>query len=113
MSKAILILGAGQMQIPAIITAKSKDWIVWLADGNSNAVGIQYADHFLHIDLKDKHKLAESASRIKKKHGLDGVFTAGTDFSTTVAYIAEQNNLSGISYEAAINATDKSRMRSK
>ena len=43
---------------------------------------------------------------------LDGIFTAGTDFSTTVAWVAEKMNLPGIPYDVAVAATDKSRMRS-
>jgi biotin carboxylase len=37
--------------------------------------------------------------------------TAGTDFSATVAWAAERAGLPGIPYEAALNASDKGRMR--
>jgi biotin carboxylase len=37
--------------------------------------------------------------------------TAGTDFSATVAWVAEKLGLPGIPYEAALNASDKERMR--
>jgi biotin carboxylase len=38
--------------------------------------------------------------------------TAGTDFSATVAWVAEKLGLPGIPYESALNASDKARMRS-
>jgi biotin carboxylase len=37
--------------------------------------------------------------------------TAGTDFSASVAWVAEKLGLPGIPYEAALNASDKDRMR--
>jgi biotin carboxylase len=37
--------------------------------------------------------------------------TAGTDFSATVAWVAERLGLPGIPYDAALNASDKERMR--
>ncbi|MDR0707922.1 MAG: ATP-grasp domain-containing protein [Treponema sp.] len=37
--------------------------------------------------------------------------TAGTDFSASVAWVAERLGLPGLPYEAALNASDKERMR--
>jgi biotin carboxylase len=111
--KAILILGAGTMQIPAIESAKKKGWTVIVADGNPCAEGRTLADRFEQIDLKDFEAMATMATELKQNTGLDGVFTAGTDFSSTVAFVAERLGLPGIGFEAALNATDKARMRQK
>ncbi len=108
----ILILGAGIMQIPAIRIAREEGWKVVCADGNQNAPGVNNVDLFLHIDLKDLVGLEEAAREIQKNGGLDGVFTAGTDFSASVAWVAEKLGLPGIPYYTALNATDKIRMRS-
>lgn len=108
----ILILGAGIMQAPAIGIAKKEGWTVICADGNKNAPAAGDADRFLHIDLKDLTGLEEAAREIRDSEGLDGVFTAGTDFSASVAWIAEKLGLPGIPYHTALNATDKIRMRS-
>ncbi len=108
----ILILGAGVMQVPAIRIAKEQGWKVICADGNKNAPAVNDVDIFLPIDLKDLAGLAEAAREIKESEGLDGVFTAGTDFSASVAWVAEKLGLPGISYKTALNATDKVRMRS-
>lgn len=107
-----MILGGGTMQIPSIKIAKKKGWRVIVADGNPIVEGRQYADHFAHIDLKDINGMEKAARHYNELFGLHGIFTAGTDFSTTVAYIAEKLNLPGIPYEVACNATNKSQMRS-
>lgn len=107
----ILILGGGVMQLPALRIAKLKSWKILLADGKEDIPGIKYADKFMKIDLKDKEGMAEMAIAYKNKNRLDGVFTAGTDFSTTVAWVAEKCGLPGISYDTALKATDKFKMR--
>jgi len=108
--KSILILGAGAMQEPAMRIAREKGYRVVVADGNAQAVCAGHADQFLHIDLKDKEALAKAAASLS---GLVGVFTAGTDFSASVAWVAQSLGLPGIPYEAALDASDKARMRAK
>jgi biotin carboxylase len=109
--KTIMILGAGTMQIPALTTAKKKGWRVIAMDGNPEAPGAGLADIFEPVDLKDTETLLERARHYKGTSGLDGVFTAGTDFSVSVAFIAENLGLPGIPVETAQNATNKARMR--
>lgn len=109
--KHILILGGGVMQLPAIRIAKRKGWRVILADANRSAPGIPLADNFEHVDLKDKEKMTRTALSYREKNELDGVFTAGTDFSTTVAWVAEKCGLPGIPFDVALAASDKIIMR--
>ncbi|MDR3201118.1 MAG: ATP-grasp domain-containing protein [Spirochaetales bacterium] len=109
--KTIMILGAGTMQIPALTTAKKKLWRVIAMDGSPTAPGANLADIFEPVDLKDTETLLERARHYKETSGLDGVFTAGTDFSVSVAFIAENLGLPGIPVEIAQNATNKTRMR--
>jgi biotin carboxylase len=110
-AKTIFILGAGVMQLPAIRAAKAMGWRVIVADGNESAEGIPLADRFVHVDLKDREAMAAAVRRCQAEGGVDGVFTAGTDFSSTVAWAAECCGLPGLAYETALNATDKVRMR--
>ncbi|MBN1696032.1 MAG: ATP-grasp domain-containing protein [Spirochaetales bacterium] len=112
MRKTVFILGGSTMQLPSIRIAKEKGWRVIVADGNPRAEGRALADHFAHIDLKDLAAMEKTARYYNELFGLNGIFTAGTDFSTTVAYVAQKLNLPGIPYEAACNATDKAQMRS-
>jgi len=99
------------MQIPVYEAAKEAGWNTIGVDGNNHAPFKDLADEFWHIDLKDRVGLAEKADEYHKTHGLNGVFTAGTDFSASVAWVAEKLGLPGIPYQTALNATDKIRMR--
>ena len=110
--KRILILGAGVMQGPAIRSAKAMGLLTAVIDGDPKAALAHEADYFEVIDLKDIHKIEEFAQKLKAEDGLHGVMTAGTDFSASVAYIAEHLDLPGIPYETALDASDKERMRS-
>ena len=110
-TKKILILGAGLMQKPAILGAKHLGYKAVVVDANKNAVAVPLADEFYPIDLKDRESLLELAKKLNKKGELKGVFTAGTDFSASVSFVAENLGLPAHSFEAALNASDKARMR--
>ena len=107
----ILILGAGLMQKPAILAAKHLGFKAIVVDANKNAVAVPLADEFFPVDLKDRSALLELAKKLNEKGDLKGVFTAGTDFSASVSFVAENLGLPAHSFEAALNASDKVRMR--
>ena len=111
--KNILILGAGLMQKPAILSAKELGFHTVVIDADKNAVAIKYADEFFQVDLKDKEGILKLCTRLKNETegGLAGVFTAGTDFSASVSYVCEKLGLPAHSYNAALNASIKTRMR--
>ncbi len=109
MSQTIMILGGGVMQLPAIRTASRAGWKVCVADGNSACPGSSLADEFFPVDLKDLEGLVDAARSVEP--AITGVFTAGTDFSASVAFVAEALGLPGTSYESSLNASDKIRMR--
>ena len=109
--KTILILGAGVMQGPAIRCAKSMGLKTAVIDGDPNAPLANEADRFEVIDLKDIHNIEQFAKNLRAEGGLNGVMTAGTDFSASAAFVAEKLALPGISYETALDASDKERMR--
>lgn len=111
MNKHVLILGGGLMQRPAVEAAKKLNCHITLADANSNALCKDLVDVFEPVDLKDVDGLIKLAKKMKNSYGIDGVFTAGTDFSSSVAKVAQELNLPGHSVEAALNASDKTRMR--
>lgn len=108
----ILILGAGLMQKPAILSAKEEGFTVHVIDADDKAVAIPYADTFRKIDLKDKDGILAYAKELKASpEGLSAVFTAGTDFSASVSYVCEALGLPAHSHQAAINASVKTVMR--
>ena len=112
MKKNCLILGAGLMQKPAILSARKLGFKVCLVDADEKAVCISLADEFKKIDLKDKEGILSYASDLQKSEaGLAAVFTAGTDFSASVSYVCEKLGLAAHSYQAALNASIKNRMR--
>ena len=109
--RSIMILGAGLLQIPAIRTAKQLNCRTLVVDGDPEAPGKAEADIFEPVDLKDLEGLVHVARKWREEYGLDGVFTAGTDFSASVAYVAEALSLPGIPYQTALDASHKARMR--
>ncbi|MBO4403819.1 MAG: ATP-grasp domain-containing protein [Treponema sp.] len=106
----VFILGAGLMQKPAFEAAKKSGFKIICADANPKAVCVSYADKFFTVDLKDKEGLLSLAREYRDV--LCAVFTAGTDFSSSVAYVSENTGLPGHSYEASKNASNKALMRS-
>ncbi|MFP3088968.1 ATP-grasp domain-containing protein [Treponema sp. TIM-1] len=110
-NERILILGAGVMQGPALRTAREMGLKTVAVDGDPQAPCVSWADRFECIDLKDTEKITAFGRMLQAEGGLSGIMTAGTDFSASVAYAAEKLGLPGIPYEAALNASDKERMR--
>ena len=105
--KTILILGAGLMQKPAFLAVKEMGFKSAAVDGNPSAVCASDADFFKPVDLKNKDGILAFARGLIKSQNLCAIFTAGTDFSASVSYVAEKLGLPCHSYEAALNASIK------
>lgn len=108
-NKKIMILGASILQLPAIERAVNMGLSVIVLDMNPEAVGFTVPgivkEVVSTIDIP-------SAVEAAKKYKIDGVMTLATDMPMrTVAAIAKECNLVGISEETAVKATDKSVMR--
>ena len=113
MTRHLLLIGGGVMQLPVIEFAHKLGVKVVCFDGNPSAPGREKADWFEVCDIKDQGRCLERAQAHRQRHRLDGVITAGTDFSTTVAWIAGAMDLPGTPYEAALGAKDKGLMRQR
>ena len=111
MQERLMLLGAGVMQGPAIRIAKEMGLYTVAVDADPQAPNAFLADRFERIDLKDRDGITALGRSLQEQGGLGGVMTAGTDFSATVAWAAERLGLPGIPWEAALNASDKERMR--
>ena len=109
--KSVLVLGAGTMQLPAVLAARRRGWRVAVAAPSAREPAVALADEHLRCDLTDVPALVAAAGALAGAGGLDGVFTAGTDFSHSVACVAESLGLPGVAPEVAERATDKGRMR--
>lgn len=96
--KKILIVGAGEFQLPGILEAKKQGYYTIATDGNPNAIGKKFADEFFHIDVTDIEGNYQLA--IEKK--IDGVCSIASEVSVeTVAFISEKLNLVGNAYKIA------------
>jgi len=111
--KRILILGAGVMQGPALRIACEMGLETIAIDADQTALCVPLAERFEKVDLKDREGIEKLARSLLENGGLAGVMTAGTDFSASVAWVAEKLRLPGISFEAALDASDKERMRKR
>jgi len=101
------------MQLPVIEFAHRLGVQVLCLDGNPGAPARDRADWFAVCDIKDKDACLARAREHRAAHRLDGVVTVGTDFSTTVSWIAGALGLPGTPYEAALRAKDKGLMRGR
>ena len=107
--KKIMILGASILQLPAIKKAKSMGLKVIAVDMNPKAVGFR-EDGIIKevISTIDTPAIIEAA----KRNRVDGVMTIASDMPMrSVAAVADELGLVGISKETAIKATDKGEMR--
>jgi biotin carboxylase len=103
----LLVIGASVLQLPAIIKAREMGHSVIVADFNSKAIGIPYADEFYNVSTID----IEAISRLAKNIQPDAIMTLATDLPMrSVAAATTLLNLPGISFEAAVKATDKAEM---
>lgn len=88
--KKILILGAGNAQIDAIVLCKSMGYEVYGCSYTTADHGIPYLDHFIQLDIKDK----DGISAYVRQEGIDAVYSVGSDLAMpTVMAVSEKLGL--------------------
>jgi biotin carboxylase len=108
--KKILILGAGEYQVPLITTARNRGLFTIVVSPEGNYPGFSFADKKYYFDLREKEKIL----RLAEKENIDGIATDQTDIPIkTQAYVSEKLGLSGFDYKAALLFTNKYLMREK
>ena len=109
--KKIMILGASILQLPAIQKAKEMGLSVIAVDMDPDAIGFREPDILREvISTIDTEKVLAAA----KKHCIDGIMTLASDMPMrTVAVVARELGLVGITEETALYATNKAFMRQK
>ena len=108
MQKRLLVLAAGILQVPVIKKAKEIGYYVIAADGDSNAVGLQFADKAICANITDE----EVMLKIAREQHIDGVIHPCSEVSMNVmGRINDELGLAGITKEQAIRATNKHLMR--
>lgn len=111
MQKKMMILGASKLQIPAIKKAKELGYQIILVDYNENAPGFALADVKLVVSTLDQEAVLLEAQRLKP----DVIITSTSDGPVrTAAYVNEKlGKRPDLSYENALCATIKSKMRDR
>ena len=110
--ESILIVSAGMMQIPAILTAKALGLYVIATDRNSDAPGFAYCDEGLAIDSKDINGHVRFAIENQERLNIRAAF-AGSDVAVTVAAITNALGLPGIPLDVAHRSNNKSLMKER
>lgn len=102
--RRLLIIGASILQLPAIKKAKSLGHYVAVADYDSDAIGITYADEYYNASTIDADAITEVARQFRP----DGIMTLATDMPMrSIAQATSRLGLPGISMDTAVKATDK------
>lgn len=105
--KRVMVVGASALQLPLIEKVKEKGYFLAVVDMNKNAIGTKLADVFYEVSTTDEMGVYESAKDFKA----DAIVTIATDMPMrAIAYACQKLKLNSISYETAINATDKGLM---
>lgn len=109
LNKKIMILGASILQLPAIQQAKAMGYRVVAVDMNPEAIGFREEGIEKEvISTIDIPAVVEAA----KRHNVDGVMTLASDMPMrSVAAVARELGLVGITDETALKATNKAVMR--
>lgn len=107
--KTIMILGASILQLPAIEKANEMGLRAVVCDMNPEAVGFNVPGVIKEVvSTIDTAGILESA----KKNHIDGIMTLATDMPMqSVAVVAKELGLVGISEDTALKATNKAYMR--
>ncbi|PJZ30091.1 alpha-hydroxy-acid oxidizing protein [Leptospira kmetyi] len=111
--KTILIVGGGLLQVPIIQTARMMKLTTVVADMNGDALGMKICDVPMVMSTKDIEGMVRESKKLATKIKIDGVITAGTDASMTVAAVANALDLPGIRYVDAEAASNKVKMRER
>lgn len=105
--KKLLILGAGQMQVPIIALAKKLGYCTVVADYDPKAPGLKYADVVSTISTIDK----EAVLKLAKEEKVDGLLTTSDYPVRVVSYVGEKLGLPAMTQHVAQVCTNKFEQR--
>lgn len=107
--KRIMVIGAGQFQVPLIKFCKQRQYYVIAVDYDASAEGFKYSDVSLNISTIDKEKVIQAATEWK----IDAILTTSDFPVRTVAYVCENTGLMGLSSISAELCTNKYLFRTR
>ncbi|MEG3755796.1 ATP-grasp domain-containing protein [Psychromonas arctica] len=110
MKKKIMVLGAGEFQVPIIKKVKEMGHEVIVVSPKGDYPGFKFSDQIIYEDVSNEKGVLSHAKNLN----IDGITTNQTDIPVrTMAYVSTKLGLSGIDYETACLFTDKLMMRDK
>ena len=110
MKKRVMILGAGQLQVPILEKAKERGYEIIIVSPDVNQPGIPYADFVVKADVKDQEVILRAA----REYRIDGITTDQTDLPVrTAAYVADMMCLPSIGYDMGCLFTNKYMQRER
>lgn len=106
--RKIMILGAGEGQVPLIRRAKAANYYVLVVSPHGDYPGFEYADECFYENIS----AVEKVFKIAREQRIDAIATDQTDVAVpTVQYVAERLDLPCIECSDIRNFQIKSRMR--
>jgi carbamoyl-phosphate synthase large subunit len=105
--KSIMVLGAGEAQIPIIQKCMELNLFTIVVDFDQNAVGFKFASKKLLISTNDYKEVLKAAI----EYGIDGIITTSDYPVRVIAYVCEKLGLKGLSVKAAEICTNKYLLR--
>ncbi|NLG02818.1 MAG: ATP-grasp domain-containing protein [Clostridia bacterium] len=106
--KKLMILGAGIYQVPLIKKAKELGLYTIAVSIKGNYPGFAFADEVCYVDTTD----IDAVLALAKEKQIDGICTSGTDVAIpAIGKVCDEMGLPGISYQAALMASNKSDMK--
>lgn len=108
--KCLVVIGAGEFQLPLINRAIELGIYLIGFDGNKNAIGLKKCSESYVIDIFDYNSIINLLKSLNKK--IDGVTSLAAESAViTVSQIAKEFNLNGPSLESSQICTNKYLMR--
>ncbi len=114
MAKTLLIISGGREAVDGIIKAKNMGLHVIVSDGDPQAPGFEFSDARM---LASTYDVEETVNQARDYHetvrNIDGVICIASDVPYTVAAVAQELGLPGISLKSAELAMNKMAMKDK
>lgn len=108
MQKKLAVIGASYLQLPLVKKAKEMGLEVHCFAWLDGAVCKELSDYFYPISIIEKEEILKICQEVS----IDGICTIASDVAApTVAFVANNMNLVGNDYEAAVRANNKYQMR--
>jgi carbamoyl-phosphate synthase large subunit len=108
--KKLLVIGAGNYQVPAIKRIRDLGYEAYCVDYKENQPGFKYANGYKVIDVRDKDKCLEYS----KELNVDGIVTWGSTLTLpTVSYICSKLHFPSLPLDVCELSTNKYQIRDK